>query len=72
MYLIRANGGPIPFEGWVEVQFQLASFTPLSTPLTVPLLVARDELEYPITGYNVIEEVIKSRDQMAEVPLSLR
>ena len=62
--LIGANGGPIPFEGWVEVQFQLASNTQLSTPLTVPLLVARDELEYPIIGYNVIEEVIKSPDQM--------
>ena len=61
--LIGANGGPIPFEGWVEVQFQLASNTQLSAPLTVPLLVARDELEYPIIGCNVIEEVIKSPDQ---------
>ena len=32
------------------------------TPLTVPLLVARDELEFPIIGYKVIEEVIKDRD----------
>lgn len=57
--LIGANGGPILFEGWVEVQFQLASSTQSSIPLTVPLLVARDELEFPIIGYNVIEEVIK-------------
>ena len=61
--LIGANGGPIPFDGWVEVQFQLTSGTQSSTPVTVPLLVARDDLEYPIIGYNVIEEVIKSRDQ---------
>ena len=62
--LVGANGGPIPFDGWVEVQFQLTSGAQSSTPLTVPLLVARDDLEYPIIGYNVIEEVIKSPDQM--------
>ena len=33
----------------------------------MPLLVARDELEYPIIGYNTyaIKKVIKSRDHMA-------
>lgn len=35
--LIGANGGPIPFNGWVEVQFQLTSRAQSSTPLTVPL-----------------------------------
>lgn len=64
--LIGANGGPIPFDGWVEVQFQLTSGAQSSTPLTVPLLVARNDLEYPIIGFNVIEEVIKSLDQMGE------
>ena len=34
--LIGANGGPIPFEGWVEVQFQLASSTQAAAPITVP------------------------------------
>ena len=64
--LMGANGGPIPFHGLVEVQLQLTSGTQSSTPLTVPLLVARSDLEYPIIGYNVIEEVIKSPDQMGE------
>lgn len=64
--LIGANGGPIPFDGWVEVQFQLTSGAQSSTPLTVPLLVARDDLEYPIIGYNVIEAVIKGPDEMGE------
>jgi len=45
------------------VQFQLASDTHSSVPLTVPILVARDELEHPIIGYNVIEEMIKDRAQ---------
>ena len=62
--LIGANGGPIPLDGWVEAQFQLTSGAQSSTPLTVPLLVARSDLEYPIIGYNVIEEVIKSPDEM--------
>ena len=63
--LIGANGGLIPFDGWVEVQFRLTSGTQSSTPLTEPLLFARGDLEYPMIGY-VIEEVIESPDQMEE------
>ena len=48
--LIGANGGPIPFEGWVEVKFQLASSTQLANPITVPLLAARHELKSLIIG----------------------
>ena len=58
--LRAANGGIIPFIGWVEVQFQLTSDTHSSVPLTVPILVARDELEHPIIGYNVIEKTIRT------------
>ena len=61
--LRAANGGIIPFVGWVEVEFKLTSDTQSSGPLTVPILVARDELEYPIIGYNVIEEVIRNEGQ---------
>ena len=61
--LRAANGGIIPFVGWVEVEFKLTSDTQSSGPLTVPILVARDELEYPIIGYNVIEEVIRNKGQ---------
>jgi len=50
--LTAANGGIIPFIGLVEVQFQLASDTQSSVPLTGPILVARDELEHQIIGYN--------------------
>ena len=70
--LIGANGGPIPFDGWVELQFQLTSGAQSSNPLTVPLLVARDDLEYPIIGYNVIEEVIKSPEMGGESTESIR
>ena len=40
--LRATNGGIIPFIGWVEVQFQLASDMQSSVPLTVPVLVAND------------------------------
>ena len=46
------------------MQFQLTSDTHSSVPLTVPILVARDELEHPIIGYNVIEETIMDRTQV--------
>ena len=61
--LSAANGGIIPFVGWVEVEFHLTSDGQSSVPLTVPILIARDELEYPIIGYNVIEEVIRNKRQ---------
>ena len=48
--LRTANGGTIPFEGWVEVQFQLSSDTESSSSLTVPFLIAKDELKTPIIG----------------------
>jgi len=62
--LRAANGGIIPFTGWVEVQFQIASDTHSSVPLTVPILVARDEREHPIIGYTVIDETIKDGTQV--------
>ena len=47
----------------MEVEFQLTSDVQTSVLLTVPMLVARDEVEYPIIGYNVIEEIIRNKGQ---------
>ena len=47
----------------MEVEFQLTSDVQTSVLLTVPMLVARDEVEYLIIGYNVIEEMIRSKGQ---------
>ena len=47
----------------VEVEFQLTADVQTSVLLTVPMLVARDEVEYPIIGYNVIEEMIRNKGQ---------
>ena len=45
------------------MEFQLGSDIQSSLPLMVSFLVAKDDLEHPIVGYNVIEEVIKSHIQ---------
>ena len=34
--LIGANGGPITFDGWVKVQFQLTSSTQSAAPIIGP------------------------------------
>ena len=47
----------------MEVEFQLTSDVQTSVLLIVPMLVARDEVEYPIIGYNVIEEMIRNKGQ---------
>ena len=58
--LRAANGGVIR----VEVEFQLIYDVRTSVLLTVPILVARDELVYPIIhGYNVIEEMTRNKGQ---------
>ena len=57
--LTAANGSDIPYKGWVELKFKLLSS---SNELTVPFLVTEEVLDVPLIGFNVIEEIIKSRD----------
>ncbi|CAH3162778.1 unnamed protein product, partial [Pocillopora meandrina] len=52
------NGTNIPFDGWIEVGFKLAGDDTTAHELTVPVLVGQKEQEYPIIGFNVIEEVL--------------
>ena len=48
------------YDGWIEVESQLLGEYGQSEPTTVPILVGRqDNQEYPIIGFNVIEEVVK-------------
>ena len=58
--LQAVNGTKIAYDGWIEVEFQLVGEDGYSEPLTVPILIgSEDNQEYPIIGFNVIEEVIK-------------
>ena len=54
------NGTDIPFDGWIEVRFKLAGDNTTADELTVPFLVGQQDQEYPITGFNVIEEVLRT------------
>ena len=58
--LTAVNGTKVPYIGWVEVRVKL---TPPSSDsdqeeLLVPFLVTSEKLDYPILGYNVIEELV--------------
>lgn len=61
--LTAANGTSFPFEGWVEVDFELA--TGAGGNVKVPFLVSRDRIDNPIVGYNVIAEIVKQEDDVA-------
>lgn len=54
--LTDANGTPLPYDGWVATQFQLLNGGKV---LTAPMLVTTQEMQSPITGYNVTEEDVK-------------
>ena len=55
--LTAANGSAIPYDGWVEVELSLMS-DETSNKIQVHLLVTSDSLDYPIIGYNVIDEFV--------------
>ena len=55
-----ANGSKLLYDGRIEVEFQLVGEYGQSEPITVSILVGRqDNQEYLIIGFNVIEEVVK-------------
>ena len=57
------NGTDIPFDGCIEVRFKLAGDDTTADELTVPALVGRKEQEYPIVGFNVIEESLSQHSE---------
>lgn len=63
--LSAANGTDIPYEGWIEVEFTLShkAVPGMSEQsVLVPVLVASSDLERPIIGFNVIEELALTSD----------
>ena len=57
LVVTAVNGESIPFEGWVEMIFELKKDC---APLAVPFVISQGELNIPLIGYNVIEECIKN------------
>ncbi|KAL2089169.1 hypothetical protein ACEWY4_016068 [Coilia grayii] len=56
------NQTDIPFQGWVEVKFQLEPCQAPQLMLQVPMLVTDEKgaAAEPMIGYNVIEQLLKS------------
>ncbi len=60
--LVAANGQNIPYVGWMEVTFDLASNDEETEKLVIPVLVMRgSQLCHPIIGYNVIEQMANDK-----------
>lgn len=56
-----ANGESMPYTGWVEITFRLASGAAAKTEVIVPTLVMKGgKLAQPIIGSNVIKIIIDS------------
>lgn len=62
--LTAANGTDMPYPGWIEMTFQLASETNLAKELLIPVLVMEGcHLSHPIIGFNVIEHILKTTEK---------
>ena len=59
-----ANVTEIPYEGSIEILFELATSSD-KHGISVPFLISTDTLEHPIVGYNVIEEMVKSAESQS-------
>lgn len=63
--LPAANGTSIPYEGWIEIEFSLSKNAVAgmsNRPVQVPILIASSDIERPIIGFNVIEELALRSD----------
>lgn len=65
--LTAANGKPIPYDGWVEVTFNLPGNDDPNLAIRVPFLVSCVSLVRPILGVIVIEELILGQESEIEV-----
>lgn len=62
-----ANGEPIPYDGWIELLFNLPNNDNPHLTIRVPFLVGNVSLPRPILGFNVIQELILCQEGGADV-----
>lgn len=60
------NGTDILFDGWIGVRFKVAGDDTTADELRVPVLVGQKEQEYPIIGFNVIEEILSQHGENSQ------
>ena len=62
--LTAANGTEMPYLGWIETTFRLASGTDQTTELIIPVLVMKGwHMSHPIIGFNVIEHILTNTEK---------
>jgi len=62
--LTAANGTEMPYLGWIETTFRLASETDQAEELIIPVLVMKGwHLSHPIIGFNVIEHILTRTEE---------
>lgn len=69
--LTAANGKPIPYDGWMELTFNLPGNDDPNLAIRVPFLVSCVNLPRPILGVNLIHELILGREGGVEVVAQL-
>ena len=57
--LTAANGSPIRYTGWVQLDFKLS---PEQDILHAPFLVTKEQFDLPVIWFNIIEQSIKSNN----------
>ena len=68
--ITAANGTDIPFVGFVELKLELGQSSDDSAVI-VPMLVTRDEIEQPLIGFNVIDQLTKDYRDIGSVPKAI-
>ena len=64
LILTAANGTEMPYLGWIEVSFQLATETEWAEELIIPVLVMKGRhRSHPIIGFNVIEHILTKTER---------
>ena len=66
--LLATNGTAIPYKGWAEIDLNIDPTRENSEfQICVPFLVTSETLDYPIVGYNVIQEIIDRDSEESSV-----
>lgn len=69
--LTAANGEPIPYDGWMDLTFNLPGNDDPNLAIRVPFLVSCVNLPRPILGVNLIHELILGQEGGVEVVAQL-
>lgn len=61
MYAV--TGEPFPFEGWISITINLPGNEDANLPISAPFLISRLNMERPLLGFNVLEQLIEGQPE---------